>query len=158
MIQSHASQMRWWCTSGHLQIHRALFGVFTVTRGYYWHLGSRGQGAKCPECMGHTVRHCSTLNAKSTPMRNSVPGGLSHDLPLTEGLPAPGPLHTLVISLLCPAGSSLPSKSGRGTSPKPPHRAKCSWTFIDSSALYTGHSLSSASVILVPLHFNTSFS
>ena len=30
------------------------FLVLSVTRGCHWYLESRGQGAKCPECVGYT--------------------------------------------------------------------------------------------------------
>ena len=77
-----------------------------MTGGCYGHLRSQGPGAKCPECVGHTTRHCCTL------LRNSVPRHLIHHLPLTKDSAALGPLHTLVISHHCPAHSSLPSRSG----------------------------------------------
>lgn len=116
---------------GPLQIYGAFFGVVTVTGGYDWHLGSRDQGAKYPECMGHTTRRCSTEILIMPHWETLCQAGLSPS-PSHKGLSCPW-AFACTKSLLCawhtPAflqGLALGSR----TQASPQSQSLC--TFIDS--------------------------
>ena len=119
-------------------------GVVTVTRGCHCYLGSRGQGAKCPECVGYT-KGTALPWTPVVPTEKLCQATLS-TFPSRQRLPCPRPLHTLgILSSAQHAPAYFHSQPD--ASLRSPHRGEDSHTYIEPTAPHSGPSMSSSPLL-----------